>query len=471
MNLESLQKKYPEFIYESCAWSVCGGDLLAEFSFVLGDILFHPNIAIHGIDEKRIESLGADAISGLIFNMGLAEMPSYWKAACSPVIIVKAGYMDSGQANFWQDTIANMGQFFYENGLPFIKPEFRFGFETSQKKYNPVGGKFADRYLVPMGGGKDSIVTLETLRGQNKETAAFTLNANANLRKVVAAAGAKNIFVERRIDPKLIELNNSGYLNGHTPFSSILSVAGVCLAAIFDFKYVAISQERSSNEGNIEYLGRDINHQYSKTFGFENKFREYSKKYLAKNIEYFSFLRPLYEIQISRIFSRYPKYFGVFLSCNKSFTIAARESGICGWCGKCSKCLSVYSMLYPFIGKEQAAKIFSNDLFENRGLLPVMSKLIGENGSKPMECVGTFAEMRTAFYLSLEASKGADAGNLPALLEIFKSKYLPKYGNMAKITREILSSWDKNNNLAKNLASALKDAAGRHAGDVVDNFV
>jgi hypothetical protein len=302
---------------------------------------------------------------------------------------------------------------------------------------------------------------MEALRAAGKDVMAFTLNANGALENAVKAARVENIFVERKIDRRLLELKALGFLNGHTPFSSILAVLGVGLAAMFDFKYVAISQERSSNEGNIKYLGKDVNHQYSKTLDFENKFREYSRKYLAKNIEYFSFLRPLYEIQIAEIFSRYPKYFDSFLSCNKSFTIAARESGDgSGWCGQCSKCLSVFAMLYPFIGRDETVKIFSKNLFESRELLTVARELLGEGECKPMECVGTFGEMRAAFYLSVKKT----VGELPYLLKYFQQSILPKYPKIELQSKKIISSWTDKNNLPKNLAAALKRA-------VVDNFV
>lgn len=453
MELDFLQKKYPEFIYESFDWKISDGDLVAGFYFRLGDIEFHPSIVIRGIHENQIEKIGAAAVSNLVFNMGLAEIPSYWKAACSPKIVVKAGWLDKGQINFWQDLIFNMGQFFYENKLPFIKPVFEI-LAPKPKKPPVVVKRFLNRYLVPLGGGKDSLVTLEIIRRAGKEAATFTLNANAGLKEVAEVAGAMNIYVERKIDARLVGMKTQGYLNGHTPFSSILAVLGVGLGVIFDFKHIAISQERSSNEGNIGYLGKNINHQYSKTLEFENKFRKYSRRYLAKNVDHFSFLRPLYEIQISKIFSGYPKYFGSFLSCNKSFTIAARETNSgAKWCGQCSKCLSVFAMLYPFIGKERTVEIFGTDLFENKNLLPVMLELLGEGGCKPLECVGTFEEMRAAFYLSSE--KSADAK--PCLLGYFQKNILPKYPRLETQSKKILAAWTGRHNLPKSLAATLKN--------------
>jgi hypothetical protein len=457
MDLKEAQKKYPEFTYKNSGWAIENGDLVAGFCFSMGDIEFNPRLIIRGIDGSQIEKIGKDKISNLVFNMGMAEIPTYWKTACSPKIIVEAGYLDKIQIAFWRDLIENgMVQFSYENKLAFLKPDIK----TKIKKPadSPViKQNFKDRYLVPMGGGKDSAVSLELLRAAGKDIATFELNPADNLRPFMAIAAGRNITVERMIDKRLIELNRQGFLNGHTPFSSILSFLGVALAAMFDYKFVAISQERSSNEGNVTYRHRTVNHQYSKTFEFENKFREYSKKYLAKNIGYLSFLRPLYELQIAKIFSNYPKYFSTFISCNKSFTLAARASGAAGWCGNCPKCLFMFAALYPFIGREETVKIFSKNLFDDAHLAPLMAQLLGESIYKPFECVGTFGEARTAFYLSLKRAKSEGTG-LPVLLGAFEKEYLPKYRGIEKNSQKILAAWNGKNNLSGPLKAVVKSS-------------
>jgi hypothetical protein len=459
MELKVVQKKYPEFVYKNFGYKLENGNLAASFEFEIApDIKFRPQIVIKNVSRRQDSKIGEAGIKNLIFHLGMAEIPTYWKATCSPKIIIEAGFLDKTQTQFWQNLIANgMGQFFYENRLAFIKPFFDVRC-TKPKKIPLILDKFQSRYLVPLGGGKDSLVTLELLRGANKKTANFVLNPNPPVLKLLAVAGGRNHIVERYIDSKLIDLNRQGFFNGHTPFSSLLSFISVAVAALFDRKYIAISQERSSNEGNVRYLGKMINHQYSKTWEFENKFRRYSKKYLAKNIEYFSFLRPLQELQITKIFSRYQKYFPYFVSWNKPFTLVSRAAGQSGWCGKCPKCLSMFAMLYPFIGKVAAGKIFGKDLFNNGDLLSVMRDLLGQGICKPFECVGTFKETRSALYLSLERARKENK-NLPMLLEIFQSEYLPKYPTIKKNTQKILTAWEDHNNLPQSQSVWLKNAA------------
>jgi hypothetical protein len=218
------------------------------------------------------------------------------------------------------------------------------------------------------------------------------------------------------------------------------------VAGIFNYKYIAFSNERSSNEGNLKYRGKIINHQWSKSFEFEKKFRNYSKKYLIPEVEYFSLLRPLYEIQIVKLFSKYPKYFPVFLSCNEAYkTVSGTKKPFKKWCGKCPKCLFVWVCLYPFLEEKKLMKIFGKNLFEDKKLLPIMQELIGERRFKPFECVGTKKETISAFYLSWK--KANRVGYIPFLLKYFGRKILPKYPNLEKESKKILTSWTKLHNL------------------------
>jgi len=469
MDLKNLQKKYPRFIYESYSCRISGKDLKISFNFrVEPGLSFNPVIIIQDIPKLSLAKF-----DNLIFNLGLIEMISYWKATCSPTIEIKAGSLNKEQINFWQGLILKgMGQFFFENKIPFQKPKLITG-KTRLLKiiFNNLGRGI----LVPVGGGKDSAVTLELMKKAGKGVQCFSLNPTGAALKTMKVAGCKKpIIVRRKIDKKLLELNRRGFLNGHTPFSAYLAFSSLLAAAIFGQKYVALSNERSSNEGNVKYLGRTINHQWSKSFEFEQKFRNYCKRYLApvvkedkssfppssrlqrdSVIEYFSFLRPLYEIQIAKLFGKYPKYFPVFLSCNEAYkTASGTKLPAKKWCGKCSKCLFVFTILYPFLGNE-LIKIFNKNLFKDKALLPIMQELIGEKGFKPFECVGTEKESLAAFYLSLRSFMRKRI-KPPFLLRYFEEKILPKYRNLEKESEILLSSRNSKNNLPEKFKKIFK---------------
>lgn len=469
--VDILRKKYSKFIYESYSWKVAGKDLKLSFDFKIAsqfigsvsippDIKFKLHLIIKNVSKKRLETIGDSVLSNLIFNLGLIEILSYWKATCSPEIIIKTGFLNKEQINWWKDLInRGMGQFFYENSINFTRPHF-FEISVRQGKFNVnrYEKKLKNRVMVPIGGGKDSIVTLELLKKTKKDLICFPSKTAQNIIKISDCK--KSILVDRRIDKRLLELNRKGFLNGHTPFSAYLAFLSSLLAVICDSKYVAFSNERSSNEGNLNYLGKTINHQYSKSFDFEQKFRKYSKKYLAKDLEYFSFLRPLYEIQIAKLFSKHPKYFDAFLSCNEAFkTYSGTKKPSGKWCGRCPKCLFVFSVLYPFVKKEKIIKIFGRNLFDKKELLPLMLELIGERKFKPFECVGTKKESLIAFYLSWEKEKEQNE-NLPFLLKYFEKKILFKYSKtyFKKESQKVLKSWNKQNNLENGFEKTLKNS-------------
>ena len=438
LKFKNLRKKYPKFIYEKFSYKISDKKLEIFFDFLaepdihpvksrhgrghkvaFNRVKFRPKIVIENIDKKRLVKMGERALNNLVFQLGLMEIPSYWKATCSPEIEIKAGRLDNEQIKWWKDlTINGMGQFFYENKINFTRPNF---LKIINSPRNVLGNlaedipllKLKKRYLVPIGGGKDSIVTLEKLKQQKKEINGFLVNPASAAKKVVRKAGIKNpIIIKRTIDPALLKLNQRGFLNGHTPFTAVLSFLSVFGAVLFDYKNIVFSLESSANEGNVKYLGKMINHQWSKSSEFEKKFKNYCKKYLVKNINYFSLLRSYTELEISKMFLKYPKYFSVFSSCNVGSKTGKR------WCGQCPKCLFVYATLYPFLEKKMLLKIFGKDIFENKKLLPAMEGLIGEGVPKPFECVGTKKESKLAFSLSLK--KAQKTGKAPYLLTKLK---------------------------------------------------
>ena len=491
---KALRKKYPNFIYQGYSYKISKNNLEIFFDFQIPPgIRFKPKIVIKNIDKKRFKKINSEIINNFIFHIGLIEIPSYWKTTCSPKIEIKAGYLNNGQIKWWKDLIVKgMGQFFYESKIDFRGQNFLKIVSNSNNKNGrdrvlnlKETGSPQNKILIPIGGGKDSIVTLEILKNTKKEINCFSLNPTSAAEKIIKASGCKNpVIAERKIDKKLLELNQKGFLNGHTPFSAYLSFLGIFCATLFNYKYIAFSQEQSSNEGNTKYLGKIINHQWSKSFEFEKKFRQYSKKYLTENVKCFSSLRPLYEIQIAKIFSNFSDYFPVFLSCNEAYkTYSGTKKITKKWCGNCSKCLFVFSVLYPFIEEKKIVKIFNgparnasptqefNDsyggghsdaggenLFEKKELLLIMKELIGERKIKPLECVGTKKECVIAFYLSLEKFKSENKNTrLPFLLNYFEKKISPKYPNLKADSKKMMKLWNKQINLPKDFERILKN--------------
>ena len=126
-----LRKKYPEFIYRNYKYETRGGNLKISFFFEIPpDIQFRPQIIVKKLSRTHLV-LTRNVLDNLIFHLGLMEMLSYWKATCSPEIIIEAGCLNQKQINWWRRLIINgMGQFFYENKIDWRRSNFlniRFG--------------------------------------------------------------------------------------------------------------------------------------------------------------------------------------------------------------------------------------------------------------------------------------------------------------------------------------------------------
>ncbi|OGD87874.1 hypothetical protein A3D81_02185 [Candidatus Curtissbacteria bacterium RIFCSPHIGHO2_02_FULL_40_17] len=433
LTLKQLRKKHARFVYESFDITKSKNTIHVQYLFKLEpNIFFKPKISIP-CDTK----ISAESLKVFAFNLGLVESISYWKAACPKEFVIKAGFLTVEQISWWRDLfIHGLGEFFYQNKIDFRPKDFLKIKLESKTRFKKQDLKKPNGDLILVGGGIDSAVTLELLKKSKQKREVFLLNPTRSAIEIAKLAGyTKLLIATREIDPKLLDLNSHGYLNGHTPFSAYLAFLGTLAAALLNYQNVIVSNERSADEVNIRYHDMEVNHQYSKSTRFEKLFRNYCSKYLSAQINYFSFLRPLYELQVTKIFARSPKYFGVFKSCN-----AGQKANI--WCGNCAKCAFSYLALSPFISRGQLIKIFGSDYFRNKHLVDHINTLTGVTANKPFDCVGTIAESRLAAKLAIEQYGEKDLKK--------------KIEGRVKMDSNILNSWNKINFLPATYQNLLR---------------
>lgn len=421
LEFKEYREKYKEFYYNSYSITEDDEKINIEFEFEIPNLTkFNPTITI--LKKKfNFKSIESDYVKNMVFHIGLIELISYWKSTCSPKIIIKCGYLDKEQINWWKKLYYyGLGELFYTNNIEVGKEEFvqiECTNKTSSINYNTIEDKL-EGYIIPIGGGKDSVVTLETLKIDRKNDYCLIINPKPVTLECAKIAGLKNeniIEIYRSIDPNLIELNNKGFINGHTPFSAMLAFVSYLVAYLLSKKYVALSNENSANESNVE--NRKINHQYSKSFEFECDFEEYSDKYLKASVKYFSFLRPLNELQIAKLFAKHEQYHKIFKSCN-----AGSKGKEWIWCCECAKCLFAYIILSPYLYKEKLVNIFGTDMFEKQDLLNTFLELTGNGETKPFDCVGTFEEVNFAVIKTIHNIENKNE-ELPYLLKYYKNNF------------------------------------------------
>ena len=396
MSIEELRFKHPRLVYRSYDVLTDERGVTITYNFLLEpDIWFHPTITI-----PHKEVFDSKLFENFIFHMGLLEAMSYWKLACPRELVIEAGSLSSTGKRFIEDLFLHgLGEFYYANGIDFTTENFVTICSTSEKEKLAIDIATKPIDLVLVGGGKDSALLLSLLAKSGRMIKPLVVNPSTAALEIIRSLGLSDpVVVTRTLDPKLLELNKNGYLNGHTPFSALLSFVGVTVAALFGYENVIVANEQSANEGNVMYKGIEINHQYSKSLRYENLFREYLHKALTPSISYFSAMRPFHDIQMSKMFSRVPELLPIFRSCNK-----LRAANM--WCGNCAKCAFTYLTLFPFVTYEKMMQIFGDDYFKRPAILQFIRELVGVIPIKPFECVGTREEAKLALLLSLKSYK------------------------------------------------------------------
>ncbi|HTH72277.1 MAG TPA: hypothetical protein VL737_02845 [Candidatus Pristimantibacillus sp.] len=387
--------KYRTFVFEDYHFDKENGVLNLHYG--MDDALRFREIYRFDFDYADYDEAALDrAFQALFFMAGV----SYYKMYVPPEIVIKKGELDPEMAAFFSKTYQRgLGEFWYLNQMDAHTPVLFPPTTTHSPALNP--GRTGQGLLVAIGGGKDSLVSIEILRAKEKITT-WSLNHRPQLTPLVEQIALPHAWVERTWDPKIMELNKQDALNGHIPISAIFACVGVIVAILAGKRDVVMSNEQSANEPTLHYQGVAINHQYSKSQEFERDFQQYLQHTLGEAVRYYSFLRPLSEVRIGELFARvgFEKYKDVFSSCNRAFV---HTSDHMSWCGECSKCAFVYMALAPFVPAEKLNMLWNGkNLLLDPALEPTYRKLLGIEGDKPLDCVGDIKESRAAMRLAQE---------------------------------------------------------------------
>ena len=270
------------------------------------------------------------------------------------------------------------------------------------------------RAAVLVGGGKDSLVSVEALRAGGESMALFAVNPKKPILDCAAASGLPFVKVARHLDPLLFELNAKGALNGHVPITAIVSFIAVAAAFVEGFDAIVLSNERSADQGNVMAGGREVNHQYSKTTQAEHDIAAQIAAHIHTGLAYFSLLRPLSEAHIASLMARVDRYDEAFTSCNRSFQINPKTPPK-RWCGDCPKCRFSFLVLAENMGRARIERVFGKNMLDDPAQLEGFEELAGVSGHKPWECVGELAESGAALLRLSDNDEWKDTAIVRAL--------------------------------------------------------
>jgi hypothetical protein len=335
---------------------------------------------------------------------------SYYKLAAPKGVSMSGAPVTPGQARLAEEVYkGGLAEFAWTNRNSNV---LELAFAPGAEPQDPLLLGTSDKVLVPVGGGKDSIVALELLGRAGVDAVAFSVGTARSITESAVRAGVEHFAVTRQIDPKVDQLNSAGALNGHIPVTAINSALACVAAILLKCSSVAMSNEFTASGSNLEWNGVSVNHQWSKGLEFERSLAGHLRAEVAQDLNYFSLLRPLSELAIAKVFSTMPEYFDVFVSCNRYYR---RTGATPSWCGECDKCRFVFLILAPWLSPEVLIRIFGTNLLDKSDAIAQFKTLAGLNGIRPFDCVGEVDEVYAAVAALAKDSAWAQTPVIAAL--------------------------------------------------------
>jgi hypothetical protein len=429
------------FRFLDCSFDAATGEAQLAYAFDDGprlvETLRFPG-APFALDAAR-----AAAVEQALRLLHLIAGVSYYKAAVPTEIRIESYSIDADTAAFLTEVYENgLGEFAYRNGLQL---RGRIAFPLSHRERGRGEGRVTDenqsashdslslshpssgasRHLLPkgegerlglrrhalvaIGGGKDSLVSIEALRAAGVAQTVTWIGGSPLIRACAERTGLPTLNITRNLAPQLFEYNKQGALNGHIPVTAVNSAILAVAALLVDADQVVFSNERSASYGSLIPGTGEVNHQWSKGWDFERDFAAQLRRTVAADLRYYSLLRPFSELAVARQFARSDRYDAHFSSCNRNFHILG-ERPAQRWCGVCPKCHFVFLALAPFMPKPRLLNIFGRNLLDEPEQAPGFDALLEYRDHKPFECVGEGSESRAAMaHLANSASWREDA--------------------------------------------------------------
>ena len=366
---------------------------------------------VETVSFDGVTSLDAPAAVSLSQLWYLIAGLSYYKAGAARRIDVGTMPLGShGRRLLKAALIDGLGEYAYRNQMPLsdVTIEGRGGVDAVTPKLDTGG------VLTPFGGGIDSVVTAEQLRGR-VDQALFIVSPPsgrfAPLEETASATGLPVVRATRTLDPQIVRGDES-FFNGHVPVTTMVTLLAAVAAVASGRGGVAMSNEHSSSVANLRWNNSEINHQWSKSWNAEKLIAAAVAERVGDELVIASYLRDRSELWVARTFAQLEQYHHVFRSCNRAFTQAPGERAA-QWCGECDKCLFVNLVLAPFLPRATLRAIFSSEPLSDPDRAEQFRTLVGLGAEhKPFECVGDPDESAVALS---EVSRLEEWSDVPAL--------------------------------------------------------
>ncbi|CAA9318354.1 MAG: FIG01111718: hypothetical protein [uncultured Lysobacter sp.] len=369
----------------------------------------------------ELDGARGQAVERALRLLHLIAGVSYYKAAVPGEIRIESYAIDSDTAALLESIYVNgLGEFAYRNGLD-LRARIRFPVAEGADAGAAPALDLSTHALVAIGGGKDSLVSIETLRTAGIEQTVTWIGGSQLIAACAARTGLATLNIGRTLAPQLFDYNREGAWNGHIPVTAVNSAILVFAAVLRGIDQVVFSNEHSASYGSIIEGTGEVNHQWSKGWAFESAFAAHVQRRIAADLHYYSLLRPMSELAVARQFAKISHYDAHFSSCNRNFHLLG-ERPANRWCGVCPKCHFVFLALAPFMPKPRLMGIFGRNLLDDTAQTAGFDALLEFQDHKPFECVGEGRESRAAMAALTQRPEWRE----DALVERFQREIRPQ---------------------------------------------
>jgi hypothetical protein len=296
------------------------------------------------------------------------------------------------------------------------------------------------KLLMMCGGGKDSLATSILLEGADIPYDAMVYSHN-----IYGQAQRQHDLIDNMLDHTRAGVRHRGWVydnavdspaarlypqygSSHMLAAETVSSYWTALpiALQHNYSHVALGITRSTDEHNLVWpqTGEKINYLWGMSTAAEKLLHDYIQQQLVSDLRFFHLLRPVYDLVIFNLLPQNEAAVPATHSC-------AQQKP---WCGRCPKCLYVWMHLVAYLDEGITASMFDHNLFDRLENRDFLRKMLGLEGFKPADCVGTVSETQVAYLLC--RAKGVTGRAVddidPAEISIDVDRFLDHYCEVAR---------------------------------------
>jgi UDP-N-acetyl-alpha-D-muramoyl-L-alanyl-L-glutamate epimerase len=267
-----------------------------------------------------------------------------------------------------------------------------------------LGG--GDRLLALCGGGKDSLASFKLLERAGVAYDAMVYSHNiygkaqpqhdlidGMLRHTTAGQIHRAWVYDTALDSPAARLYPEYGIRNILAAETVSSYwTALPIALAHNYTRVALGVTKSTDEHNLVWpeTGEAINYLWGMSTAAETLLHDYVQAEIATDVSFFHLLRPIYDITVFSL-----------LTGDRDAVIDTHSCAqVKPWCGKCAKCLYVWLHLVAYLDDEVVHQMFDKNLFDIPGNRSILRKMLGLEGNKPADCVGTVSETQAAYLLA-----------------------------------------------------------------------